>query len=308
MKYLPVCLLVLAVSACTEHHDLAQCKGPYLALSSPPPSPVASRRLARCRASQDVAESGGSIMWPFRRRKLAAAGIEALSDQRLIEQYARVRSLAKRELHWALRSRQGLIIGFGASLTMNVGLVYALDQLTPTIRLIPMMVNVRTDGTAKAEPVMSMMPADVQDATLRATLWQYVLWREGYSADTAQFRFNIVTAMSDPDVAEAYADWYKFGNPDSPQTKYGTKGLVVVEQDSADFMEADPSVYQVNYWRTVIMPGQPKSRSHWTVFVHYRLVDAIPLKDRTTFNPGAVKVKSYPPPQEIDAPPARAKQ
>jgi type IV secretion system protein VirB8 len=151
------------------------------------------------------------------------------------------------------------------------------------------------------------MPADVQDATLRATLWQYVLWREGYSADTAQFRFSLVTAMSDPDVAEAYADWDKFGNPDSPQTRYGTKGLVVIEQDSADFMEADPSVYQVNYWRTVIAPGQPKSRSHWTVFVHYRLVDAIPLKDRTTFNPGAVKVKSYPPPQEIDAPPAGAK-
>jgi type IV secretion system protein VirB8 len=246
-------------------------------------------------------------MWPFRKR-LAAAGIAPLTDNRLIEQYDRVRSMSKRELHWALRSRQGLILGLGASLAVNIGLTYAMDQLTPTIRLIPMMVNVRSDGTAVAEPVMSMMPADVQDATLRATLWQYVLWREGYSADTAQTRFNIVTALSDPDVAEAYAGWYKFGNPDSPQTKYGTKGLVVVEQDSADFMEADPSVYQVNYWRTVIAPGRPKSRSHWTVFVHYRLVDAIPLRDRTTFNPAAVKVKSYPAPQEIDAPPPGAKQ
>ena len=246
-------------------------------------------------------------MWPFRRRKLAAAGVEALTDSRLIEQYARVRSLAKRELHWALRSRQGLIIGLGISLAVNAGLTYALDNAVPAIRLVPMMVNVRADGTAAAEPVMSMMPADVQDATLRATLWQYVLWREGYSADTAQFRFNIVAQMSDPDVAEAYADWYKFGNPDSPQTKYTTKGVVTVEQDSADFLAADSSVYQINYWRTVVMPGQPKSRSHWTVFVHYRLVDAIPLRDRTTFNPGAVKVKSYPPPQEIDAPPSGAK-
>jgi type IV secretion system protein VirB8 len=193
-------------------------------------------------------------MSPFR-RKLAGAGVEALTDNHLIEQYARVRSMAKRELHWALRSRQGLIVGLGASMTMNVGLVYALDQVTPTVRLVPMMVNIRADGTAAAEPVMSMMPPDVQDATLRATLWQYVLWREGYSAETAQFRYNIVTAMSDHDVAEAYADWYKFGNPDSPQTKYGTRGIVVVEQDSADFLAVDPSVYQVNYWRTVIMPG-----------------------------------------------------
>lgn len=241
-------------------------------------------------------------MWPFS-RKAPATGISALTDSRLIEQYDRVRSMSKRELHWALRSRQGLILALGASLTANLGLTYALDGAVPAIRLVPMMVNVREDGTAKAEPVMSMMPADVQDATLRATLWQYVMWREGYSADTAQFRYNIVTAMSDHDVAESYADWYSYKNPDSPQAKYGAKGIVVVEQDSADFLAADPSVYQVNYWRTVIAPGQPKSRSHWTVFVHYRLVDAIPLRDRTTFNPGAVKVKAYPPPQEIDAPP-----
>jgi type IV secretion system protein VirB8 len=246
-------------------------------------------------------------MWPFR-KKNTSAGISALTDDRLIEQYARVRSMSKRELHWALRSRQGLILALGTSLAVNGGMVYALDSAVPAIRMIPLVVNVRADGTALAEPVMSLMPADVQDATLRATLWQYVLWREGYSFDTAQFRFNIVTAMSDPDVGESYADWYKFGNLDSPQTKYGNKGVVIIEQDSADFMEADPSVYQVNYWRTVIMPGQPKSRSHWTVFVHYRLVDAIPLRDRTTFNPGAVKVKSYPPPQEIDAPPSGVKQ
>jgi len=40
VKYLPV-LLLLAVSACAEHHDLTQCKGPYLALSPPPPPPIA---------------------------------------------------------------------------------------------------------------------------------------------------------------------------------------------------------------------------------------------------------------------------
>jgi type IV secretion system protein VirB8 len=241
-------------------------------------------------------------MWPFRRR-LAAAGIAPLTDERLIEQYARVRSMSKRELHWALRSRQGLIVGLGVSLAVNVGLTYALDNAIPAIRLIPMMVNIRSDGTAAADTVMSMMPPDVQDATLRATLWQYVLWREGYSADTAKFRYNIITAMSDPDVAAAYAEWYKFGNPDSPQTVYGNRGVVVVEQDSADFLSNDPTIYQINYWRTVVVPGQAKTRSHWTVFVHYRLVDAIPLKDRTTFNPAAVKVKSYPPPNEIDAPP-----
>ncbi len=69
-------------------------------------------------------------MWPFR-RKLAAAGIAPLTDDRLIEQYARVRSMTKRELHWALRSRQGLIIGLGVSLAINAGLTYTLESDRP---------------------------------------------------------------------------------------------------------------------------------------------------------------------------------
>jgi hypothetical protein len=40
MKYLSCVLLALAVSACAEHHDLTQCQGPYLALTTPP-APVA---------------------------------------------------------------------------------------------------------------------------------------------------------------------------------------------------------------------------------------------------------------------------
>ena len=40
MKYLP--LLLLAVAACAEHHDLSQCKGPYLSLGPPAPPPVAA--------------------------------------------------------------------------------------------------------------------------------------------------------------------------------------------------------------------------------------------------------------------------
>jgi hypothetical protein len=110
-------------------------------------------------------------VWPYR-KKTAAAGISALTDDRLIEQYARVRSMSKRELHWALRSRQGLILALGTSLAVNGGMVYALDSAVPAIRMIPLVVNVRADGTALAEPVMSLMPADVQDATREhAILW-----------------------------------------------------------------------------------------------------------------------------------------
>jgi type IV secretion system protein VirB6 len=44
------------------------------------------------------------------------------------------------------------------------------------------------------------------------------------------------------------------------------------------------------------------------VVMHINMASSAIGRLATTFNPGAVKVKSYPPPQEIDAPPARAKQ
>lgn len=42
MKYLSASLVLLAVAGCAEHHDLTQCKGPYLALAAPTPPPVAA--------------------------------------------------------------------------------------------------------------------------------------------------------------------------------------------------------------------------------------------------------------------------
>jgi len=53
-----------------------------------------------------------------------------------------------------------------------------------------------------------MMPADTQDAVLRATLWNYVLWREGYSFDTAKLReMGGVSEVYEP----AYVEDMDFG-------------------------------------------------------------------------------------------------
>lgn len=245
-------------------------------------------------------------MWPFSRKpkKKASDVLMPLEDRALQEQYAKVRTMARRELHWALRSRQALLVGFGGALLCVAGLTYGLDALAPSVRLIPMFVYTRADGTIRAEPLTSMIPdPTVHDAVLRAGLWQYLQWREGYTFDTRITRYNIVTEMSNRDVGDAYAAWYNAPNPDSPQVKYGKTGMVLIDMDSAEFLSADPSVYQINYYRKVVVPGQPTTVSHWTAYVHYHLVDSIPLNDRYQFNPAAIKVTSYPPPTQIGAPP-----
>lgn len=243
-------------------------------------------------------------MWPFNKNQRdRGSDIQLLGDAELIEQASRVRSLARRELHFSWRSRKMLLGLITVSMGINGGLTYALAEITPTIRLVPMMVTIRADGTPKAEPLMSMMEPGVQEAVLRSTLWQYVLWREGYSFDTAKFRATIVTALSGRDVGGAYLEWYNYPNPDSPQVRYGKKGVVSIDQDAGDFEEADPNVYRVEYWRTVTIPGQPSTRSHWRAFVHYEQVTKIPYAEHTTINPAMIKVIGYAPPSEIDAPP-----
>jgi type IV secretion system protein VirB8 len=262
-----------------------------------------SRHCGSQSATTDTLGGDTLIMWPFSRRAAVATGaVDILNDTGLTEQYMKVRSLARRELHWALRSRQALITGLGISLLVNGAQGWTLAAVMPTVRLVPVMVNARADGTVAAEPIMSMMPTDVQSAVIRATLWTYVEQREGYSPDTAAMRSRIVRELSDREVGQAYADWYNYPNPDSPQVKFGKKGIVTIEQDTADFLSSDPSVYQVNYWRTVAVPGESARRTHWTAFVHFELVEAIPLNERVSINPGAVKVIAYPPPTEIDAP------
>jgi type IV secretion system protein VirB8 len=238
----------------------------------------------------------------FRRRPKPTNphNIEVLVDHRLIEQDKRTVSLSGRELRWALRSRQGLIGAFGLALLTIVALVFALDGLTPTVRLVPLMVEVHPDGTTHAEPLMSMMPADVQEAGLRATLWLYVQLREGYSFDSRQYRYDTVMAMSEKHVGEQYAGWFNYGNPDSPQTKYSKNGGVIdVKYESGDFNEGDPQTYRVTYKQYLKVPGSPIVESRHIAFVHFKQVTAIPLADRVTFNPNAIKVSGYPPPSDI---------
>ena len=244
-------------------------------------------------------------MWPFNRRS-SIDGVVAITDTPLTEQHKLVRTLVERDRRRSARSRKGLLILSISLMGMTGGLTLALDSALPAIRMVPMVVQARPDGSTRVEPLMSLMSVeDAQDPVKRAELWQYVEWREGYSSDTAKFRYQFVTSLSSGSVGEAYAKWYNADNPDSPQVKYGKNhGVVTITLDSADF-SSDPYIYVVNYWRDVHVPGQLPSKSHWTAYVHYRLVDQIPALDRTTINPVAVQVIEYAPPTETDAPGAK---
>jgi type IV secretion system protein VirB8 len=235
-------------------------------------------------------------MWnPFKRKlPTVRRAAEPVRDNPRSEQEREVRTMVERERRRSLRVRQGLGAITVAMVASNLILALALYGAYPLIRLVPLIVQARKDGSTYAEPLMSLMNVeDVQEPVKRATLWQYTMFREGFSADTAQFRYNYVVALSSGDVGDAFTQWYNFPNPESPQVKYGKNhGIVTIIFDNADFT-SDPFVYQVSFYREVKLPGMLPSRSHWTAFVHYKMMQLIPAIERGTINPAAIKVTGY---------------
>ena len=240
-------------------------------------------------------------------RRSAWQTLERIPDAELALSYKRVRSFAEREMQSSRRLVQSLVTLVVCLITTVLGLTYGMVSVLPAVRILPIPFETREDGTHFFGPVMAMMPLSAQDAQIRATLWTYVQWRESYTESTARSRFDFVTALSDPKVAQAFADYYNGSNPDGPQVKYGrTNTIITVQQDAgADFLTSDPNVYAVPYWRTVVTPGVPPVTTHWTAYVRYHRVSSVPYGEATTINPAAVKVSAYPPPMEDGKPPSK---
>ena len=53
--------------------------------------------------------------------------------------------------------------------------------------------------------------------------------REGYAYDTAQYRYDIVSGMSDSNTRTIYQAWFNYPNPQSPQVTVGKNGIATVE-------------------------------------------------------------------------------
>lgn len=233
-------------------------------------------------------------MWNPFKRTIVLPQARAVTQTPLTQQEQQVRTMIAREMKGNLRTRQGLVLVCVVSMTTNTALAVALAGTVPLIRIVPMMMQARKDGSTRVEPVMSMMSVeDAQDPVKRATMWQYVEWREGFTRDTAKFRFDFVVALSSGDVGEAYSKWYAFTNPDSPQAKYSkNNGTVTITYDTSDY-SSDPNIFVVNFYREVHVPGQISSKSHWSASIHYKIMEAIPAIERGTINPSALRVTDY---------------
>jgi type IV secretion system protein VirB8 len=185
---------------------------------------------------------------------------------------------------------RGLLIGAGLLVVANIGLAWSVASMLPLTRLVPVYLLVRPDGTIDTSVALSTLPPSTDQAVIRAALWQYVQMREGYSYDTARYRYDIVSGMSDITTRAGYQSFFNYPNPLSPQVIIGKNGTVTVEPISVSLI--GPNVAQIRFQQMTSLGTNQAITTTWTSTVQYQQVDTLAAAQRLT-DPGGIVVTNY---------------
>jgi type IV secretion system protein VirB8 len=208
----------------------------------------------------------------------------------LAEHYKEVKSFQAARARSIRRTSK--ILGAVAAVTLlgNLAQAWAIAAMLPLIRIEPVYLWVRPDGTIDSSVSMSRLPPTQSAAVIDASLWEYVRLREGYSYDTARYAYDVVSSYSAPSVERAYQAYFNYPNPTSPQVTVGKRGIVVVTHISSANIAA--GVQQIRYRRIVAFDDEQPVVTTWTATIHYVTVHDLPAGTRLT-NPGGVLVTDY---------------
>jgi type IV secretion system protein VirB8 len=214
-----------------------------------------------------------------------------LVDHReLAEHYKDVETFHSRREKLRKRMSVMVYIVLAVALLACVAQAWALAVLLPLARIVPVYLWVRPDGTIDSSISMSQLPPTQSKAVIDASLWEYVRLREGYSNDTAQYSYDVVSGYSSPSVATQYQDWFNYPNPKSPQVAIGKAGTISVTHISSS--DIGPSLEQIRFTRTITMDGRKPVVTTMTATIGYATIHNMPAGTRLS-NPGGVMVTSY---------------
>jgi type IV secretion system protein VirB8 len=204
--------------------------------------------------------------------------------------YKEVESFQEKRARSARFLSKGAIVALGISMLANVGLAWTVASLLPLTKLVPVYFLIRPDGTIDDSIALSALPPSTDQAVIRAALWQYVQMREGYSYDTARYRYDIVSGMSDAATRVSYQQWFNYPNPQSPQVTVGKNGVLTIEPISVALI--GPDVAQVRYQRIYAMGTNAAVTTTWTSTLQFQQIDTMPASERLS-DPGGLIVTSY---------------
>jgi len=203
-----------------------------------------------------------------------------------------------------LRRLLGAAVLYGGAMTL-VGLAEAggIISMLPLVRVVPVFVYTHHDGTFQSSVTMSTLPGTLNEANIRALLWQYVVEREGYMFGDAHYRYDVVSGMSALHVRDQYQAWANAGNPNSYLAKLGRKADITVGYiDSGWVSHADDfstGVYEIRFERVIKSAESGTTAQKFKVRFEYVKVDTLPFIQRVTANPSGIQVTDYPGPEPL---------
>lgn len=204
--------------------------------------------------------------------------------------YKEVESFQAARMRSIKRLSKIMIVTTAVALLGNLAQGWTIAAMMPLSRIVPVYLWVRPDGTVDNSIALSRLPGTQNKAVINAALWEYVRLREGFSYDSAQYGYDVVSAFSAPRVREQYQRYFNYPNPESPQVIIGKSGTVnIVHVSSADIAT---SVQQIRFTRMVEIYGRMPLISTWTTTISYATISNLPAGQRLT-NPGGVLVTSY---------------
>lgn len=213
----------------------------------------------------------------------------------------------KRETKWqAVRRRVRAIFSASTVALLTTAVIAetaAISIMLPLKEIVPLIVYQKDDGTVTNYMSWSELPPMVRNDTTVNVVWQYVQYWESWSKGNAPLAYDVVSALSAPNVRDQWQDYYDPKNPLSPQNVYGE---TTVQVKWVNFMPVcpengcvgDPQAYRFWFDRIETPPGeQPGKPVRYAVTV--RILRNVPLPPgreawRWTFNAPLVQVVEYP--------------
>lgn len=162
-------------------------------------------------------------------------------------------------------------------LKQSVPYVYALNQATGELTQL-----------GKAEP-----KAYAQEWLLtRYFLIQYVINREGYSADNLERPYQVTYAMSDANIAKRYEEEVNSNNPNSPYNLYGKDKVMTVHVLSVS--QLSPDTAEVRFIKTLHdKDANTEQKLQKTAIIKWQYTNPVATEKMLDRNPLGFKVTYY---------------
>ncbi|MDB5848221.1 MAG: virB8 [Rhodoferax sp.] len=207
---------------------------------------------------------------------------------------ADARSFQEREVRRSRWVNRGLMTYSVMATAACAALIGVVSYTVPNVRIQPVYMIARDDGTFDTVNSQWELPKNLTDAQKKATFWQYVQQRESYQRLSARDNYEVVSAMSAPEVRERFQNYWNDKIPGSPSPSkiMGEKGVIRVTFRDSELLPNNR--FQVRYYRYIEMEGKPPFMQPMIAVLSYQQLDTVPLLQRFQYNPGALIVTAYP--------------